>query len=1277
MKTFAWFVACAGILSAIAEGGFAEEGAPALTCPLVKAAPRVDGKIEDAEWSGASVMTGFVTPGKNALVRLQAVFRVMRTEDALYAAVRVPMPPGVKPRGSVTKHDGPVWNDDAVEIFLDPGLTRRNYYQFIGTSKGVTWESHRQDGKWNADWDFKTSTGDGGWEAEFRIPFSSLGVKAPTPGDEWGFNVCCDRQTPSRGLSSWARVKKGFHDPRNFGRLVFGEPAVRLVSIGVSREGRLTVKGGIARGPAAAVMTVRKDGKELTQERRQAQPGKPLTLDWEYTLPQKGGRPAPGDYEFVSDVRSADGRLSWAKSVIPLHVEPAMELAIHPFYLVEKVLVVDVTTRDIGAPFDQAAVVVEIRSEDGGKTLMSKRLDPAPAGGKGTVEFGVADLAAGKYVLRASAVRRAGGGLLMEVSKSFEKPPRPKWLGSKEGVTDEVLPPWTPIETDGTNVKPWGREYVYDSRPFPSRVVTRGESVLSGPIRFSVRAGGVTAEVQGGRVKVTERSPGLVKLAYATTAGGMKFEEEIAVEYDGMVRHAFRFVPAGGVRVERLTLEIPFKAEHAKYLYHYPGRWRSAYNAGALPADGFVSAFRPFIWLGDEDRGLAWFSECDRNWFPAEEDKAVEILRKGDEVILRLNIIGKPQTITGPLEYTFGLQATPVKPVVEDVWDMRIIHAGNYGIEDRPYAGSATLTYPAEGNINPERGTLEMWVRSRLGWDVKVPEGVSRGLFNRDLFSVLLPGGEFWLYWNIDDRGLRFFVKEGKRYPILFGTRQKWKAGEVHHVALTWGDEVCIYVDGKLVAKRAYKGTTSPDTKGGRIIFGGKAGGFAIDEVRISDVPRTEFDLSRPPEADEHTLLLDHLDEAFQPDGERRTRPAKAAGGIGGVPDGAASFEPVKFGNGLRLYYEGPQKTALERFAELGVRTIVFHEHWTDIQNYTSTTHGERLRKLVKACHDRGIRLLLYFGYEMSDIAPEFPFYGEECLVYPRRGGYTRKPPQTAYVVCYRSPWQDFMADGIARMIDEYDIDGVYLDGTEWPWGCRNVRHGCGYRRPDGTVGPTYTFFATRRMMKRIYAIVKKRKPNGLVNVHNSTVMTIPTLAWATSSWDGEQFGGIERGPFALEVLPLDTFRCEFMGRQWGVPSEFLCYNRPYTYHEALSFTLLHDVLVRGSAERESKLWRAMDEFGRKQARFLPYWNNAGVVKTSAPEIKVSIWTRGAEGSMLVVSNLGKEERAVVVDLDLERLGLKPGARAIDALTGQPVSLKDGKLELTLGSLDWRMVRVR
>jgi len=162
-------------------------------------------------------------------------------------------------------------------------------------------------------------------------------------------------------------------------------------------------------------------------------------------------------------------------------------------------------------------------------------------------------------------------------------------------------------------------------------------------------------------------------------------------------------------------------------------------------------------------------------------------------------------------------------------------------------------------------------------------------------------------------------------------------------------------------------------------------------------------------------------------------------------------------------------------------------------------------------------------------------------------------------------------------MMDEYGIDGVYLDGTanrglrQYPprlW----VQEARRERRDHVHV------LRHTEMMRRIYTLVKTRKPDGIVNVHQSTCMTIPSLAWATSYWDGEQFGSMERGPNPSRY----SHWTRSAASSWtavGVPAEFLCYNKPYTYTEAMSFTLLHDVLVRGSLggslELESKLWKA------------------------------------------------------------------------------------------------------
>ncbi len=716
---------------------------------------------------------------------------------------------------------------------------------------------------------------------------------------------------------------------------------------------------------------------------------------------------------------------------------------------------------------------------------------------------------------------------------------KPWWFGSKAGVSQDVPPPWTPLSVEekgnSIEVSPWGRRYTFGPFAFPDQLESRGSSLLAGPMRIVARVDGRVQEWRGQSITLQEQSPSRVVFEQRAVSSLLVLSARTQVEYDGVVRIDWRLEPRRTATLDELIFEIPLKKEHARYFCHFPMKW-GVPDAGALPEEavaidepllgldrkpyGNLVGFQPFIWLGDEERGLAWFSESDKNWYASEvEDwygnekeagKVTEIIPEADKVTLRLHLVSIPLRLSpqgrsserdwmvgpwqGPLAnltYTFGLQATPVRPVTKDVWDYRITHL------DRHTCG-----------LSEERP-------KDSGSDV-------------DRFASL------------------------------------------------------------------------------------------------------------------------------------------------GITD-----------------------SLLDSYGSLGVRTICLHDGvWTDIQGYFATDYGEDLKRVVKACHQRGIQVLVYLGFHISDHAPEWPHVGEQCIALPMYDGYRPfecppQPVQSAYTVCYDSIWQDATVAGIARLMDEYEIDGVYLDGTANPWGCSNRVHDCGYFRPGGNIALTYPFFAVRNLMRRIYTVVKERKPDGQVNVHNSTCMTIPTLTFATSIWDGEQFGkNFEPGTFALDALPLDAFRTEFMGRQWGVPTELLWRRgAPSSRAEAYAFALLHDVLIREGYENtpagmdpvvalelESRLWKLSDEFGRKNATWLPYWRNKEYVTATPDGAYVSLYRHPENGVLAVISNLGRDEAAVDVQLDLDKLGLGAEISVSDALGNEPIEMKDGKIQLSMPSLGWKLV---
>jgi hypothetical protein len=283
--------------------------------------------------------------------------------------------------------------------------------------------------------------------------------------------------------------------------------------------------------------------------------------------------------------------------------------------------------------------------------------------------------------------------------------------------------------------------------------------------------------------------------------------------------------------------------------------------------------------------------------------------------------------------------------------------------------------------------------------------------------------------------------------------------------------------------------------------------------------------------------------------------------------------------------------------------------------------------------------------------------------------------PQMCMFACQRGPWQDFLVDGVAHLMDEYDVDGVYLDTTTVPFPCRNELHGCGYRDADGRAEIGYPVFSVRDLIRRIHNTVKQRKPDGIVDLHVYDCMNLPGLSWATTYWNGEQLSTEKAS--VVEKLPLDRFRTEFMGHNWGVPSDLLYYVLK-DYKGSVAAALLHDVPVRPENLSDlnliSALWKVRDEFGVKKARWLPYWSNQDVVKVETKDCYASLFAHPDGRVLAIVSNVSKEKTDVRLSLSLDKLGLPANVTAKDAISRAALTIQNGEIMLNLPAQDYRIV---
>lgn len=176
-------------------------GPPVIWVAKPKAAPQIDGKLDDACWADAkAVSLGYCIGAWWDPPTQKTEARVLADDQAIYFAVRCfeAEPERILPSGATRK--GMIAQADAVEFFLDPGhhARRHDYFHFIVTPNGTLYQARgvEPDG-WKAAITAKAGKFDQGWTVEAAVPLESLGLKAGAIPKIWGLNVC--RQRPELG----------------------------------------------------------------------------------------------------------------------------------------------------------------------------------------------------------------------------------------------------------------------------------------------------------------------------------------------------------------------------------------------------------------------------------------------------------------------------------------------------------------------------------------------------------------------------------------------------------------------------------------------------------------------------------------------------------------------------------------------------------------------------------------------------------------------------------------------------------------------------------------------------------------------------------------------------------------------------------------------------------------------------------------------------------------------------------------------------------------------
>ncbi|MBI2193673.1 MAG: hypothetical protein HYU36_16985 [Planctomycetes bacterium] len=274
----------------------------------------------------------------------------------------------------------------------------------------------------------------------------------------------------------------------------------------------------------------------------------------------------------------------------------------------------------------------------------------------------------------------AAGGLLGEMNLEQDRE-RPPWLGCTAGVHGEVLPGWDPIRAEGRSVRFWGRELVLAPSGLPEKLISQGSDLLAGPVRVLAAAAGepLAWQPEAAGPKIVTATDLAAVTSGRLAGGGWTLDTRMTTEYDGLMKVEMTLGGEPPAELDSFRIEFPLQARHAILLGYWTGERN--FRAGTWhdllpPGDGVLfeshkprcarhpeirGSFIPHLFLGDDERGLAWFAENDRGWTKAADRPAIEVERQQAVVTLRLHMITEKTRLAEPRTFVFGLHPTPVK----------------------------------------------------------------------------------------------------------------------------------------------------------------------------------------------------------------------------------------------------------------------------------------------------------------------------------------------------------------------------------------------------------------------------------------------------------------------------------------------------------------------------------------------------------------------------------------------------------------------------------------
>ncbi len=751
---------CAGMLGLLSPAVAADSPYMASVAPF-KTPPTIDGRLAEGEWDGALHLPAVMDYTDKLITPHRVDVYFGFTRENLYFAILSELPPDGKLVANETRRGADpqaLVFDDGVELYIDPnrqnraeGKGERSFFHYHGNSVGAsTTIEFRPEGGPDRGWDGaveevnRIDAATQVWIKELRFPLSAMRVDpAAVVGRDVGILVARNLKRTGKWMqATWFPHSGAFVSTDRYAliRLTEDAPTVSLDSFGglALHKGPIQLDARVFNpGPARTVKVSLNiestDMPEIRDEQTVELPANGVGVYRHHVAEGRLHEPAVHTLRLrvVTEGGSATNlnyMTRWTRAPenrwpeVPVGPQPSLALGV-AYYPSHNHLRLELMPRWLELD-DCRKASYEIATSRGVKLLSDS---VAWEGASHRVALDLPDLLDDTYTVSVQFDGWEGGAVEQTFTRKHYA-----WENNRIGITDKVLPPFKPItvDEDGTvsvvlraykvnglglwdSIKSAGNVSAGGARELlaaPMQLVANGDQALAGTGRFTKTADHEV--VYEGRAE----HPAVTVQTRTTT------------EVDGCMKVELTLVPGPEKQALRtLHLDIPLHDELIA-LYHVSSTSLRYNPAGAIPqGDGrfwdtrdypdgtFYGNFLPYIWVGAEERGLAFFADNDKGWVlnvNPEDDKqstpAVELIRQNGVLTMRVNLVQKPILLTEPRTIVFGVMASPAKPMPEN-WRTRPMAwmGSQYWGSDRSFAAR----YPRHGDLSP----LDMMEAFRLG----------------------------------------------------------------------------------------------------------------------------------------------------------------------------------------------------------------------------------------------------------------------------------------------------------------------------------------------------------------------------------------------------------------------------------------------------------------------------------------------------------------------------------------------------------------------------------